>query len=71
MTLLYSDYTVFPISCGAMMPLLHHTVDATTVTPTPIPVYPNIADTLRKLLCKFQVIPTNSSKVTATFVPTP
>ena len=44
----------------------HHDV---TLTPILMPVYPSIADTLRKLLCKYQVNLTNSSRVTAIFVP--
>ena len=40
-----------------------------TMKPTPMPLHCSIADTLRKLLCKFQVNLTNGSKVAATFVP--
>ena len=41
------------------------------VSLTPMPVYHSIADTLRKVLCKFEVNWTNGSRVIAIFVPAP
>ena len=57
------NITVFHKSSYVTMLLASH-CDA-NVALTPMPVHLSIADTHRKLLCKFQVHLTNSSRVTA------
>ena len=52
--------------CDAMSPLAPHC--DVIMTLTPLPVLHNIADTLRKVLCKFEINPTDSSQDIAIFV---
>ena len=58
-----------PYYCGTTM-LLVPCCDATMIL-MPLPAQPSIAETLRKLLCEFQVNPFNSSNVMVTFIPAP
>ena len=56
---LLSDNMTHPYYHGTMM-LLTPCHDATMI-PTPQPAHFSLADTLRKLVCKFQVNPANGS----------